>query len=108
MGYILCHTDIFYLVGSLCTAQAHLQSCEKKKKKKKKNKIEFVVKDFQNGREFRSPIARVWYVADLSGLENLQRRPEGEKATSATSTSHKTDISWAFLNRLLLRLENVT
>lgn len=47
-------------------------------------------------------------LADLFRLQNLPRRPEGEKATSATSTSHKTDISWAFLNRLLLRLENVT
>jgi hypothetical protein len=32
---ILCHTDIFYMVTSLCTVQAHLQSCEIKKKWKR-------------------------------------------------------------------------
>jgi hypothetical protein len=35
--------------------------------------------------------------ADLFQRQNLPRRPEGEKATSATSTLQKTDISWAFL-----------
>jgi len=86
---ILCHTDIFYMVTSLCTVQAHLQSCEIKKKGREltqSNKL--------------SPIHLLGFgscQADLFQRQNLPRRPEGEKATSATSTLQKTDISWAFL-----------
>ncbi|RRT75957.1 hypothetical protein B296_00009456 [Ensete ventricosum] len=47
-------------------------------------------------------------VRNLEELENSQSLPRLEKTMRATSASHRTDSSYAFLRRPLRRLEKVT